>query len=63
MDLNKVDLEKGTPFPQLLMGNGQVYSGDVTADFKPASHHFEFATVPQEKSDHIDIQVDPFCLI
>jgi choloylglycine hydrolase len=45
------------------MGNGQVYSGDVTADFKPASHHFEFATVPQEKSDHIDIQVDPFCLI
>ena len=51
VDLNKADLKKGAPILQLPMGNSQVYSGDVTADFKPAPHHFEFATVPQEKSD------------
>jgi hypothetical protein len=51
VDLNKADLKKGAPILQLPMGNSQVYSGDVTADFKPAPHQFEFATVPQEKSD------------
>ena len=49
VNLNRADLKKGATVLQLPMGQGQLYSGDVTADFKPASKAFEFHTVPPEK--------------
>jgi len=36
VDLNKLDLKKGAPVMKLTIANGQVYSGEVSADFKPA---------------------------
>ncbi|WP_414040811.1 linear amide C-N hydrolase [Acidithiobacillus sp. M4-SHS-6] len=49
VNLNQADLKKGAPVLQLPMGQGQVYFGDVTAEFKPVSKPFEFVTVSPEK--------------
>ncbi|MGC9205742.1 linear amide C-N hydrolase [Acidithiobacillus sp.] len=50
VNLHQADLKKGAPILQLPMGQGQVYSGDVTADFKPVGKPFEFVTVSPEKT-------------
>ena len=47
VNLNKADLRPGAPVKMLPMGQGQVYSGDVVKDFRPAAQ-FRFAPVPPE---------------
>lgn len=50
VDLKQADLKKGAPILQLPMGQGQIYSGNVTRDFKPAKTTFKFLTVSPDKA-------------
>lgn len=45
VDLHKVDLKPGAPVKKLTMANGQVYSGEVSAQFVPTPS-FKFMAAP-----------------
>lgn len=42
VDLKAVDLAKGTPERVLRLADGQVYTGDATAEFRPSDKPFQF---------------------
>lgn len=42
VDLAAVDLAKGTPVRVLRLADGQVYTGDATAEFRPSDKPFQF---------------------
>lgn len=42
VDLGAVDLAKGTPERVLRLADGQVYTGDATAEFRPSDKPFQF---------------------
>lgn len=42
VDLAAVDLAKGTPERVLRLADGQVYTGDATAEFRPSDKPFQF---------------------
>ncbi|MCE5388561.1 MAG: linear amide C-N hydrolase [Acidithiobacillus sp.] len=50
VDLKKANLKPGAPVMQLPMDQGQVYSGDIIKDFRPAKP-FQFVEIPTENQE------------